>query len=342
MSYTLDSLDRQIIALLQRDGRVSNVEIARELGIAEGTVRKRLERLIDSSIIHVGAVVNPGVLSAATPVFVGVEVELPRVEEVAAVLSAMPEVLRVAIVAGEYDIMLEAVLPSTDRLLPFLRDRVASIPGVKRTETFQVLELSKWSSDWSIPEEVGNLKSSPRPARAVPSGAAMPTAPLRREAPPAEGAKWTANRPMRTAGDILQLKGHDVWWVSPETTVFEALELMSDRGIGAVLVLEGDRLVGVLSERDYARKVILHGKSSKETLVREIMTDRVVTVQPDTLVEVCMRIMTDHHIRHLPVIDGEKLAGMISIGDVVNAIIAEQRFVIDQLRAYRSYEEPCA
>jgi DNA-binding Lrp family transcriptional regulator/predicted transcriptional regulator len=342
MSYTLDSLDRQIIALLQRDGRVSNVEIARELGIAEGTVRKRLERLIDSSIIHVGAVVNPGVLSAATPVFVGVEVELPRVEEVAAVLSAMPEVLRVAIVAGEYDIMLEAVLPSTDRLLPFLRDRVASIPGVKRTETFQVLELSKWSSDWSIPEEVGNLKSSPRPARAVPSGAAMPTAPLRREAPPAEGAKWTANRPMRTAGDILQLKGHDVWWVSPETTVFEALELMSDRGIGAVLALEGDRLVGVLSERDYARKVILHGKSSKETLVREIMTDRVVTVQPDTLVEVCMRIMTDHHIRHLPVIDGEKLAGMISIGDVVNAIIAEQRFVIDQLRAYRSYEEPCA
>jgi predicted transcriptional regulator len=282
------------------------------------------------------------VLTAATPIFVGVEVEMPRLEEVAATLAAMPEVLRVAVVAGEYDIMVEAVLPAMDRLLPFLRDKVASIPGVKRTETFQVLELSKWSSDWNIPEEVGNLKSAPRPARVVPSGAAMPTAPRRQEAPPAAGPKWDANRPMRTAGDILQFKGHDVWWVSPDTTVFDALEMMSDRGIGAVLVVDGDRLVGVLSERDYARKVILHGKSSKETLVHEIMSDRVVTVQPDTLVEVCSRIMTDHHIRHLPVVDGDKLAGMISIGDVVNAIIAEQRFVIDQLRAYRSWEEPAA
>jgi len=105
-------------------------------------------------------------------------------------------------------------------------------------------------------------------------------------------------------------------------------------------VLDGERLAGVLSERDYARKVILHGKSSRDTLVREIMTDRVFTVQPDALVDVCMRLMTDHHIRHLPVLDGEKLAGMISIGDVVNAIIAEQRFVIDQLRAYREYGEP--
>jgi DNA-binding Lrp family transcriptional regulator/CBS domain-containing protein len=342
MSYTLDNLDRQVIGLLQKDGRVSNVEIARELGIAEGTVRKRLERLIDSGIIRVTAVANPGALSAATPVFVGIEVELPRVEQVAATLSAMPEVLRVAVVAGEYDIMLEAVLSSTDQLLPFLRDRVASIPGVKRTETFQVLELSKWSSDWNIPEDVGSLKSAPRPSRVAPSGAAMPTAPRRPETPPAPAPARIPNRPMRTAGDILQFKGHDVWCVSPDTTVFDALELMSDRGIGAVLVLDEDRLAGVLSERDYARKIILHGKSSKETLVREIMTDRVVTVQPNTLVEVCSRIMTDQHIRHLPVVDGDKLAGMISIGDVVNAIIAEQRFVIDQLRAYRSYEEPTA
>jgi len=264
------------------------------------------------------------------------------VEQVAATLSAMPEVLRVAIVAGEYDVILEAVLPAMDRLLPFLRDRVASIPGVKRTETFQVLELAKWSSDWNIPEDVGNLKTTTRPARVVPSGAAMPTAPRRPETPPAAEPKRIANRPMRTAGDIMQFKGHDAWWVSPDTTVFDALELMSDRGIGAVLVLEDDRLVGILSERDYARKVILQGKSSKETLVREIMSDRVITVHPDTLVEVCSRVMTDHHIRHLPVVDGEKLVGVISIGDVVSAIIAEQRFVIDQLRAYRSYEEPSA
>jgi len=340
MSYTLDNLDRQVVALLQRDGRMPNVEIARELGVAEGTVRKRLERLIDSGIIHVTAVVNPGVLSAATPVFVGVEVDLQRLEQVAAALAAMPDVLRVAIVAGEYDIMLEAVLPSIDRLLPFLRDRVGAIPGVKHTATFQVLELSKWSSDWSIPEEVGAIKSAPRPARAVPSGAAMPTAPRLPETPPVEEPKRTGNRSMRTANDVLQFKGHDVWWISPGTTVFDALELMSDRGIGAVLVLDGERLVGVLSERDYARKVILLGKSSKDTLVSEIMTDRVFTVQPDALVDVCMRIMTDHHIRHLPVLDGEKLVGMISIGDVVNAIIAEQRFVIDQLRAYREYGEP--
>jgi DNA-binding Lrp family transcriptional regulator/predicted transcriptional regulator len=340
MSHSLDALDRQVIALLQRDGRVSNVEMARELGIAEGTVRKRLERLVDSGIIRVTAVVNPGVLSSAIPVFVGVEVDLQRVEQVAEALSAMPDVVSVAIVAGEYDLIFEAVLPSMDRLLPFLRDRVASIPGVKHTETFQVLELSKWNSDWTIPEEVGTHKSAPRPARVVPPGAAMPTAPRPPETHDVEAPKSAPNRPMRTAGDIVQFKGGDVWWVTPDTTVFDGLELMSDRGIGAVLVLEGDRLVGVFSERDYARKVILHGKSSKETLVGEIMTERVVTVQPDTLVEVCMRIMTDQHIRHLPVVDGEKLHGMISIGDVVNAIITEQRFVIDQLRAYRAWEEP--
>jgi DNA-binding Lrp family transcriptional regulator/predicted transcriptional regulator len=340
MPYTLDNLDRQVIALLQRDGRTSNVEIARELGVAEGTVRKRLERLIESGIIRVTAVANPGVLSNATPVFVGVEVDLQRLEQVATALAGMPEVLRVAIVAGEYDIIIEAVLPAMDRLLPFLRDRVGAIPGVKHTATFQVLELAKWSSDWSIPEEVGAPKSAPRPARSEPSGAAMPTAPRQQETLHAEETKREPNRPIRTANDILQVKGHDVWWISPDTSVFDALELMSDRRIGAVLVLDGDRLVGVLSERDYARKVILHGKTSKDTLVREIMTDRVVTVQPDALVDVCMRIMADHHIRHLPVVDGEKIAGMISIGDVVNAIIAEQRFVIDQLRAYREYGEP--
>jgi predicted transcriptional regulator len=268
-------------------------------------------------------------------VFVGVEVEMPRLEQVAQTLAAMPEVLRVAVVAGEYDIMMEAVLPSMDQLLPFLRDRIATIPGVKHTATFQVLELSKWSSDWGIPDEVAGVKASPRPARVAALGATPAAVPSPAAAPPR-----APNQPMRMAGDILQFKGRDVWWVSPDMTVYDALRLMADRGVGAVLVLDGDRLVGVLSERDYARKVILHGKSSKETLVREIMTDRVVTVQPDALVEVCMRIMTDHRIRHLPVVDGEKLVGVISIGDVVNAIIAEQRFMINQLRAYREYEEP--
>ena len=141
---------------------------------------------------------------------------------------------------------------------------------------------------------------------------------------------------------LLDLKGKDVYWLSPEDSVFQAIEMMATKGVGALLVLQEGKLVGIVSERDYARKVILHGKSSKDTLVREIMSAHEVTVQADTMVEVCMRIMSDHHIRHLPVIDGERLAGMISIGDVVNAIIAEQRFVIDQLRAYRSYEEPCA
>jgi DNA-binding Lrp family transcriptional regulator/CBS domain-containing protein len=340
MSHTLDQLDRQLIVTLQRDGRMSNVEIARQLGVAEGTVRKRLERLTESRIINVTAVVNPGMLVATVPVFIGVEVEMARVEQVAAALSAMPEVLRVAVVAGDYDIMLEAVLPSMDRLLPFLRDTIATIPGVKRTETFQVLEVAKWSSDWPIPEEVGALKNVPRPARVAPPGTAMSTAPRPVETPPLEASSPVPNRPMRTANDILQYKGHDVWCVAPDMTVFDALGLMSDRGIGAVLVLDGERLVGVLSERDYARKIILHGKSSKETHVREIMTPHVVSVQPDALVEACMRIMTDQHIRHLPVVDGDKLLGLISIGDVVNAIIAEQRFAIDQLRAYRQYDEP--
>jgi DNA-binding Lrp family transcriptional regulator/predicted transcriptional regulator len=340
MAYTLDKLDRQIIVLLQRDGRMANVEVARELGVAEGTVRKRLERLAESGIIHVTAVVNPSVLTAATPVFVGLEVDLPRVNEVAAELAAMPEILRVAIVAGEYDIIVEAVLSSMDQLLPFLRDRLGVVPGVKDTETFQVLELAKWSTEWNIPQEVGQLKAPPPLPRVVTGGDTSVAGPSGRELSAGQAAKGIGNRPMRTVADLLAFKGYDVWWVSPETTVYDALRLMSDRGVGAVIVLDGDRLAGVLSERDYARKVILHGKASKDTLVGEIMSQRVVTIGPDAPVEVCMRIMTDRHIRHLPVLDGEKLAGLISIGDVVNAIIAEQRYMIDQLRKYHQYDEP--
>jgi CBS domain-containing protein len=145
---------------------------------------------------------------------------------------------------------------------------------------------------------------------------------------------------MKTVKDILQVKGHDIWSIAPDATVFDALKLMADKNVGAVLVLDAGKLVGILSERDYARKVILKGKSSKDIPVREIMTEKVLCVHPDTLIEVCMELMTDKRTRHLPVVEDDRLIGMISIGDVVNAIIAEQRFIIGQLRAYHEYGLP--
>ena len=148
------------------------------------------------------------------------------------------------------------------------------------------------------------------------------------------------DKAMKIVKDILQVKGQGVWSVAPDTAVYDALKLMADKNVGAVLVLEAGKLVGILSERDYARKVILHGKTSKDTLVREIMTGKVVCVHPDTILEVCMELMTDKHIRHLPVVEGDQLIGVISIGDVVNAIIAEQRYIIGQLRAFHDYDWP--
>ena len=145
---------------------------------------------------------------------------------------------------------------------------------------------------------------------------------------------------MKTVKDILQAKGRDVWSVTPDTTVYDALKLMADKNVGAVLVLDAGILVGILSERDYARKVILKGKASRETLVREIMTEKVVCVHPDTIIEVCMELMTDKHVRHLPVIEGDQLIGVVSIGDVVSAIISEQRYIINQLRAFHDYDMP--
>jgi CBS domain-containing protein len=134
--------------------------------------------------------------------------------------------------------------------------------------------------------------------------------------------------------DILQEKGREIWRVSPGTTVFDALKLMADRNIGALLVLEGEKLAGIFSERDYARKVILKGKASKDTAVAEIMTAVVVTVRPSQTVEECMELMTANRIRHLPVVDGDELAGVISIGDVVKAIISDREFTIKQLENY--------
>jgi CBS domain-containing protein len=139
---------------------------------------------------------------------------------------------------------------------------------------------------------------------------------------------------MKIVKDVLQAKGQEVWSVSPDGSVYDALTLMAEKNVGALLVMESDRVVGIISERDYARKVILKGKSSKELAVKEIMTSRVVWVRPEQTMEECMELMTDKHIRHLPVLDDNRLVGLISIGDVVKAIIAEKEFIIGQLEGY--------
>lgn len=139
---------------------------------------------------------------------------------------------------------------------------------------------------------------------------------------------------MKTARQLLDAKGADVVSVAPDTPVFDALRVMADRGIGAVLVMEAGRLIGIMSERDYARKVILQGRSSHETPVRFIMTERVVYARPEQTVAECMALMTDKRIRHLPVIDGGRLLGVLSIGDLVKETISEQEFLIRQLENY--------
>ena len=139
---------------------------------------------------------------------------------------------------------------------------------------------------------------------------------------------------MEFVSQFLEKKGHDVWWVAPETTVFDALQLMANKKVGALLVLEEDSLVGVFSERDYARKVILKGKSSKDTPVRDIMSTKIVCGTPNQSTDECMSLMTEKRVRHLPVMDGEKLIGIISIGDVVKAVIADREDVIEQLEHY--------
>ena len=139
---------------------------------------------------------------------------------------------------------------------------------------------------------------------------------------------------MTTAKIYLQRKGNDIYSTRPDATVFEALQIMADKDIGALLVFESGQLVGMFSERDYARRVILRGKSAKETLVRDIMTPQVIFVRPEHTIEQCMALMTERRIRHLPVMDGDQVVGVISIGDVVKSIISEQEFVIEQLTNY--------
>jgi CBS domain-containing protein len=139
---------------------------------------------------------------------------------------------------------------------------------------------------------------------------------------------------MRLVQDILNHKGHDVFSVDPEATIFSAIETMADRRIGALLVMQGGKPVGIVTERDYARKVALEGRSSRDSKVRDIMSTRVLCVAPDRTVEDCMALMTGRRARHLPVVDRKEVIGLISIGDLVKAMIAEQQFMIDQLHDY--------
>jgi CBS domain-containing protein len=142
--------------------------------------------------------------------------------------------------------------------------------------------------------------------------------------------------PHGTISEILSNKGSNVWSISPEATVFDAIQLMSDKNVGALLVIQDDRLIGIISERDYTRKIALKGKSSKQTAVKEILSGHVIQVTPDVTVEECMRLMTDHHVRHLPVLEGERIQGVVSIGDLVNWIISAQSSTIQQLQTYIS------
>lgn len=139
---------------------------------------------------------------------------------------------------------------------------------------------------------------------------------------------------MLTVRELLAKKGSEVWSVSPDATVYDALQLMAARNVGAVLVLDDGELAGILSERDYARQVILKGKASRDTPVRDIMTTSVVSVSPDRTIDDCMALMTERRIRHLPVLQSDVLLGVLSIGDVVKAVISEKEFHIEQLESY--------
>lgn len=139
---------------------------------------------------------------------------------------------------------------------------------------------------------------------------------------------------MKTLKQLLDDKGRDVWTISPDMSVYDAVKLMAEKEIGALLVVEGEKPVGMVTERDYARKVTLRGKTSQEALVSEIMTTHVLCARPEQSVEECMAIMTEKRVRHLPVIENGKLIGMVSIGDLVKAIIDEQQFIIQQLEHY--------
>ena len=141
---------------------------------------------------------------------------------------------------------------------------------------------------------------------------------------------------MGTVRNLLEKKGNAVYSISPDSSVYDALEMLEERNLGSLVVVDNEKLIGIFTERDYARKVVLKGKSSKETPIREIMTDRPIIVTPNTTIEQCMQIMSEKFIRHLPVIENDKLIGLISIGDLVRFTIDEKDFIIDTLSHYIS------
>ena len=142
-------------------------------------------------------------------------------------------------------------------------------------------------------------------------------------------------RPVKTAANILKSKpDQTVHTITPTASVFDGVKLMAEKNIGALLVMEGEKVVGIITERDYARKIVLMARSSKETPVRDVMTSSVMYVRPDQTSEECMVLMTENRLRHLPVMNGDKLIGLISIGDLVKDIISEQKFIIQQLEHY--------
>ena len=145
---------------------------------------------------------------------------------------------------------------------------------------------------------------------------------------------------LETIGSMLGRKRGEIWSIAPQASVYDAISLMAEKSIGAVLVVAGQSLVGIVTERDYARKVILQGRSSKETRVEEIMTTELIVVSPENTVDECMQIVTHRRVRHLPVLDAGRLVGIVSIGDLVNAVIADQAQTIDHLHTYIGSKYP--
>lgn len=141
---------------------------------------------------------------------------------------------------------------------------------------------------------------------------------------------------MKKVSQLLKRKGNEVWSVAPDDSVYDAIRMMSEKSVGALMVMDGKNLVGIVSERDYARRVILQGRSSRDTTVREIMTTKVFHAIPSQTIRECLAVMTEKRIRHLPVVDGSRVVGVVSIGDLVKEVIADQRITIEQLERYIS------